>query len=154
MSHADYFLKIDGIEGESKDHKHKGEIELLSWSYYETGRGTPGVAMTFGISFTAAISKATPKLAQACSNGVHFPKVVLTARKSGGQQQEFLKWVLTNAFVCSHQTAGTKVSKLSAIEKASLQCERIEQEYREQKQDGTLAGAVKAGWNAKQNAPV
>ena len=25
---VDYFLKIDGIEGESKDAKHKNEIEL------------------------------------------------------------------------------------------------------------------------------
>ena len=33
MAHVDYFLKIDGIDGESSDHKHKSEIEVLSWSW-------------------------------------------------------------------------------------------------------------------------
>ena len=29
---VDYFLKIDGIPGESKDLKHPNEIQLVSWS--------------------------------------------------------------------------------------------------------------------------
>jgi type VI protein secretion system component Hcp len=29
---VDYFLKIDGIDGESTDDKHKGEIQLESYS--------------------------------------------------------------------------------------------------------------------------
>ncbi len=32
MSQSDFFLKIDGIEGESTDDKHKGELEIQSWS--------------------------------------------------------------------------------------------------------------------------
>lgn len=32
MAALDYFLRIDGIEGESLDFKHKGEIEIESWS--------------------------------------------------------------------------------------------------------------------------
>jgi type VI protein secretion system component Hcp len=27
-----WFLKIDGVEGESTDAAHKGEIDVLSWS--------------------------------------------------------------------------------------------------------------------------
>ena len=30
---VDYFLKIDGIEGESQDAKHKGEIEVESFGW-------------------------------------------------------------------------------------------------------------------------
>ena len=30
---VDYFLKIDGIDGESTDDKHKGEIQLESYSF-------------------------------------------------------------------------------------------------------------------------
>ena len=30
---VDMFLKIDDIKGESKDSKHKGEIDVLSWSW-------------------------------------------------------------------------------------------------------------------------
>ena len=32
----DYFLKLDGIPGESVDAKHKGEIDVLSWSWGES----------------------------------------------------------------------------------------------------------------------
>ncbi len=39
MAVVDYFLKIDGIEGESQDAKHKGEIDVESWSWgrHQTG---------------------------------------------------------------------------------------------------------------------
>ena len=33
------FLKLDGIAGESKDAKHKGEIDLVSFSWGETNTG-------------------------------------------------------------------------------------------------------------------
>ena len=39
---VDYFLKIDGVDGESTDDKHKGEIEVESFSWGETQSGTAG----------------------------------------------------------------------------------------------------------------
>jgi type VI secretion system secreted protein Hcp len=33
MALVDYFLKIDGIDGESHDSKHKGDIDLESWGW-------------------------------------------------------------------------------------------------------------------------
>ena len=30
---VDYFLKLDGIEGESADSNHKNEIQIMSWSW-------------------------------------------------------------------------------------------------------------------------
>ena len=33
MATSDYFLKLDGIDGESIDDKHKGEIEVASFSW-------------------------------------------------------------------------------------------------------------------------
>ena len=40
MASTDYFLKIDGIEGESTDEKHASEIDLMSWSFNATNLGT------------------------------------------------------------------------------------------------------------------
>ena len=40
MAAVDYFLKVDGIEGESSDDKHKAEIDVQSWSYSEQQSGT------------------------------------------------------------------------------------------------------------------
>ena len=44
MALVDYFLKIDGIPGESGDAKHKDEIQVLSFSFGESQAGT----MAFG----------------------------------------------------------------------------------------------------------
>jgi len=30
---VDMFLKIDGVEGESRDETHQKEIDILSWSW-------------------------------------------------------------------------------------------------------------------------
>ena len=45
---ADYFLKIEGVDGESKDDKHKGEIEILSYSWGATRTGQAD-ALTDGL---------------------------------------------------------------------------------------------------------
>ena len=37
---VDYFLKIEGIEGESEDDKHKSEIELSAFNWEEIKSGT------------------------------------------------------------------------------------------------------------------
>ena len=37
---VDYFLKIEGVDGESNDSKHKNEIEILSFSWGATNTGT------------------------------------------------------------------------------------------------------------------
>ena len=39
---VDFFLKIDGIEGESQDKTHKNEIQLESWSWGQSNTGSMG----------------------------------------------------------------------------------------------------------------
>src|SRR5262245_45875339 len=100
---ADYFLKIAGIEGESEDEKHKGEIEILSFSMAANTIGTGGSGTGSGagkvvyqdMHFVAQVSKASPSLLLACSTGQHFKEVVLTARKAGGDAQDYLTIKLT-----------------------------------------------------------
>ena len=43
MAAVDYFIKFDGIKGESADVKHKDEIDVESWSWGETNAGAHGV---------------------------------------------------------------------------------------------------------------
>ena len=38
---TDYYLKIDGIQGESTDKQHPGEIQLESWSFGATNPTIP-----------------------------------------------------------------------------------------------------------------
>ena len=148
------FLKIDGIEGESADSKHKGEIDLESWSWGASnsgsahmggGAGTGKVSM-HDFSFTMQINKATPKLAEKCATGEHIKKALLTCRKAGKEQQDFQKVTFTDLLVSSYHTSG---SSENPIDNISLNFAKIEFEYKEQKADGTLGGAVKAGYDLK-----
>jgi type VI secretion system secreted protein Hcp len=159
MASVDYFLKIDGIEGESKDSKHKGEIDLTSWSWGQSNTGTfaagggggGGKVSMQDFEFTMPVNKATPKLIKACATGQHIKKAVLTCRKAGKEQQEYLKITFSDLLVSSYQTGGSSGDNVIPEEHVSLNFAKIEYEYREQKQDGSLGGAVKAGYDLKLN---
>lgn len=162
MSTTDFFLKIDGIDGESADGKHKGEIDLLSWSWGETqsgahaagGGGGAGKVSMQDFHFTMTVNKATPKLIQACAGGDHIKSAILTCRKAGGQQEEYLKYTFSDLIISSYQTGGSSGSGVIPTEQISFNYAKMEVEYKEQKADGTLGGAIKAGWDLKKNEKV
>lgn len=159
---VDYFLKIDGIDGESQDHKHKNEIELESWSWGETNAGTSGHGGGAGTGkvsmqdfhFVMRANKSSPKLFLACANGEHIKKATLTCRKAGKDQQEYLKVDMCDVLVSSYQTGGSASGDGAPMDQISLNFTKIEMEYKPQKADGTLDGAIKAGYNVKENKKV
>ena len=162
MAVVDYFLKIDGIQGESADAKHKGEIDVESWSWGESQGGT----MAFGggggagkvsmqdFHFVMKVNKATPKLLIACATGEHIKKAELTCRKAGKEQQEFLKYTFTDILISSYQTGGAASGSVIPNDQISFNYAKIEVEYKEQKPDGTLGGPVKVGYDVKSNKKV
>jgi type VI secretion system secreted protein Hcp len=161
MALVSYYLKIDGIDGESSDSKHKGEIEVESFSWGETnagshgaggGGGTGRVAMQ-AFMFTIRANKASPKLFLACANGEHIKKAVLTCSKAGKQQQDYLKWTLSDLNITSYQTSGNSADVIP-LDTVGMDFEKIEVEYKEQKPDGSLGGAVTAGWKVKEHDKV
>lgn len=117
---VDYFLKVDGIPGESQDAKHKDEIEVLSWSWGEStavpsgpGSGAGSGKVQFqDFHFTSLISKASPKLMGACASGKHIKNAVLTARRPGGGKAEFLTFAFSDVLVASYQTGGDEDNAL------------------------------------------
>jgi type VI secretion system secreted protein Hcp len=162
MAHVDYFLKIEGVDGESTDDKHKGEIELESWSFGGSnagsfssggGGGTGKVALQ-DFNFVKKTDKASAKLFTACCTGEHLKKVTLTCRKAGKEQQEFLIIELTSAIVSSYQTGGSAGSDIIPMDQVSLNFAKIEYKYKEQKADGSLGGEIIGGWDVTTNKPV
>jgi type VI secretion system secreted protein Hcp len=154
---VDYFLKIDGIDGESLDAKHKGWIDVESWSWGESAPvGHPGGGAGAGkvqmqdLNFNTRLSKASPPLLLACASGKHLKSAVLTARKAGKDQQEFLTFSLSDLLVSSYQTGGAEGVEVP-MDSVSLNFAKIQVEYKELKADGTLGASVKAGWDVKQN---
>jgi type VI secretion system secreted protein Hcp len=162
MAAVDFFLKIDGIEGESQDKTHKGEIPVMSWSFGAAqsgtsshGSGAGGGKVNFqDFHFVMTVNKSTPKLLEKCADGTHIKNAVLVCRKAGGTQQEYLKVTFTDILVSSYQIGGSGGSDIIPTDQVSLNFSKIEFEYKEQKPDGSLGGAIKSGWDQKLNVKV
>jgi type VI secretion system secreted protein Hcp len=135
MTHCDFFLKIDGIEGESKDAEHRGEIDISSfrWSEMQTGTSASGGASgpvkvaTQEAHFTMSGNKASPKIMLACVDGEQFKRAVLTCRKAGKDQQEFLKYTFSDVLVSSFQNDDSR-GGVAPTETFTLNCSKIELE--------------------------
>jgi type VI secretion system secreted protein Hcp len=161
MAAVDYFLKIDGIPGESRDRKHKGEIELESfrWGVAQTGSpgagggGGAGKVQVHDFHFVMTVNKASPKLFLACASGQHIKQATFVGRKAGKGQQEFLLYKFTDVLISSYQTGGGSGETLP-MDQVSLSFARIEMEYRPQKADGSLGPPEKAGWDVKEGKTV
>ncbi len=159
MAQADYFLKLDGTDGESTDDKHKGEIDIISWHMgvtneaHSVGGGSgSGKAVVDDMSFTAKLGKHSAKLHLACLTGQHIPKGVLICRKAGGGQQEYLKITLTDILVSSYSLTGGETDHVPN-EQFTLNFSEIDKEYKVQKPDGSTAPGGQMGYNTKTNKP-
>jgi type VI secretion system secreted protein Hcp len=149
----DYYLEIEGIKGESKDEKHKDQIDVHSYSFgvhnagsFSAGGGGGTGRSTFqDIQLTKGVDKASPKLMLACATGQHITKATLYVRKAGKEQQEFYKVVMSDVLVSSWSDGGHGEDN----ESFSLNFAKVEMEYKEQQKDGTLGGAVKASYDLK-----
>ena len=158
MAVVDYFLKIEGIPGESHDAKHKDEIQLESFSWGASqgggfaygGGGGAGKVQMQDFHFVMKINKATPKLFLACASGEHIKSALLTARKAGKEQQEFFTVKFSDILVSSYQSSGSGSGDVVPTEQISFNFAKMEMEYKEQKADGTLGGGIKAGYDLKQ----
>ncbi len=183
---VDMFLKIDGIKGESSDDKHKDEIQIESFSWglaqarlARGGGGGQGRASFQDFSFVSRTNAASPLLALACATGEHLKVAILTARKVGDQQQDYLVIRLQDVLISSYQQTGDSgatqpvptlgppndeadAAALAQPEKQpgeivdsfSLNFSKIEYEYRPQKADGSLGAGIKMGWDLKKNQKV
>jgi type VI secretion system secreted protein Hcp len=157
MATVDYFLKIDGIPGESQDKTHKNDIQLSSFSWGASNMGTMAVGGGGGagrvqfqdFSVVMGVNKASPKLMLACANGEHIKSAILVCRKAGKEQQEYLKYTFTDLLVSKFFSGGTDVMPTEEI---SINFSKVEMEYKEQKADGTLGGSIKAHYDVTQQS--
>jgi type VI secretion system secreted protein Hcp len=150
----DTHIKFDGVDGESAHKDHKGEIEVLSWSWGVSnasqvagGGSGKGKASPGEFSMVHRYDKASPVLAKQCASGKHFPSVVLTARKSGEGQKDFLKVTMKEVFIASVQPSGASGGDIA--ESVAMTYGSIDFAYKPQDDKGGLGGEVKFGWNVK-----
>ena len=155
---VDIFMKIDGIDGESKDAKHEKDIEVLAWSwglsnsasFGQGGGGGSGKANVQDLSFTKFVDVASHALLLRCVTGEHITKSTLVVRKAGKTQQEYIKVTMNDVLVSSVSTGGSG-GEDRLTENVTLAFAKVKFEYAPQKQDGSLDAYKPMGWDLLKN---
>jgi len=161
MAIFDAFLKLDGINGESADAKHKGEIDLVSFSWGATnpvsiGSATGGAGagkLKFDdLRVVKKVDLSSPKLFQACATGQHISTGTIVVRKAGGVQLEYLKLNLNLIFIKDIQQQGTPQGDEIPLEEITMAIGSLQFQYQQQGSDGKAQGGPSiASWNVVTN---
>ncbi len=142
---ANYFLKLDGIAGESTAAQHRGEIEISSFSFGVSNAGSPaggvGKATPSSFSFLKTMDKSSPKLMLACCTGMHIQSGLLSVSRPIGTAQSFLKIDLSDILVSSYENSGGGQVPSEAF---SLNFLKIEISYWPESPKGVLGTPVTA----------
>jgi type VI secretion system secreted protein Hcp len=158
----DMFLKLGDIPGESKDSKHKDEIDIFSFSWgvsnsgglAQGGGGGAGKASFSDFSFMMPATKASPKIFLACASGEHIPDATLTLRRAGTTQVEFLVYKLSDILVTSFQESASSGGDDRPTDSFSLNFAKIEISYKETDAKGGIGSETTAGWDLGKNKPI
>lgn len=152
---VDYFLKLDGIQGESQEKNHKNEIQLLSFSWGASnvssvsGTGGSGAGKVDLSDFSTMIffDKSTPKFFKSICKGTHIPTGTLSATKSGADKP-YLKVDFKELFVTSLQiSASSEIPSVSV----SFTYNEIKIDYSTQDEKGNLTSTGPVTWNLKES---
>jgi len=155
---VDYYLKLDGIEGEAVSTGFEKQIQLLSFSW--GGSQTTSVAGTGGsgagkvdlsdLSVMKYYDKSSPQVFKALVTGTHIKTGVLSATKAGGGGKPFLKISLAELFVTSNQISA---SSEIPTESVSFSYNTIKVEYSTQNEQGILTAVGAVNYDVKTNKP-
>jgi type VI secretion system secreted protein Hcp len=149
------FARIGTIKGESRDARHRDEIDVLSWSWGLSqataaghgggagggGAGRAGRPTFHDFSFVHHLDKASPLLMKACARGEHFSDATITVRKDGGSPQEYLVITMSDVMVTS-VSSSVSAEADDTTEAVVLTFRKVDLEYRPRKADGTLDAGI------------
>jgi type VI secretion system secreted protein Hcp len=151
---GDMFLMVKGakhglIKGESQDDQHKGEIDIVSWSWgmqakMSVGGGTAtGKAVINDLRIVKRVDSASTALMLALRTNEPIQKAVLTLRKAGKSQLEYLKITIEQGRVISLTVeGGDPGGNADVVERVSFSFNKIEVEYVPQNKDGLPQGSM------------
>jgi len=151
---GDMFLLVKGakhgvIKGEAADAQHKGEIEIVSWSWGMQAKNTLGGGLATGkatiqdLRVVKRVDSASTALMLALRTNEPIQKAVLTLRKAGKSQLEYLKITIEGGRVTSLTVdGGDAAGSPDVVEKVSFAFNKIEVEYVGQGKDGLPGGSM------------
>lgn len=151
-SSGDVFLKVETarqgpVKGESQDDVHKGEIDVLSWSWGMRAQttiagGTAGKATINELVVTKKIDSASTALMAAMRNNELIKKAVLTMRKAGAKQHEFFRLTVQNGRITSLDIHTDAPGTANFTETLSISFQKLNIDYIPQGADGQPRGTM------------
>ena len=155
---VDMFMKLEGIKGESQDHAHGDEVDILAWSWGMSNSGTTHTGSGGGagkvnvqdLSFTKYVDLSSTALMLSCANGKHIKTATLTVRKAGETPLEYIIITMSDLIVSSISTGGSG-GEDRLTENVSLNFRRVEVAYKEQTKDGKAGGGTPFKWDIAAN---
>ena len=154
---AEMFLKLEGIEGESLDQDHGGEIEIKGWGWttnnnvrWDINQGGQSTKVEIkDIELEKICDKASVTLYQCCVTGKHIKNGIITCRKNDGEQKvEYLIVKLTDIMVTKVQFMG-EGEQQSLKEVVGLSFAEFRMDYKVQNDTGNAAGAKSFQFNVQ-----
>ena len=155
---VDMFLKLAGIDGESSDSLHAGEIDVLAWSWGASQSGTMHLSSGGGagkvsvqdLSVTKYVDSASHNLLMRCHKGDHIEEGILTVRKAGGDPLEYVVITMKKILVSSVSTGGSG-GEDRLTENVTLNFKEFEYAYTPQLPDGSGDAAKEFKWDIPGN---
>jgi type VI secretion system secreted protein Hcp len=147
---VDMFLKLGDIKGESKDDKHKDQIDILAWSWgmsqsgttHGGGGGGAGKVNVQDISVTKYVDSSSNALIMSCCKGTHHSEATLVVRKAGDKPLDYIIIKMKEVIITSVSTGGSG-GEDRLTENVSLNFAEFEYAYQPQKADGSADGGKK-----------
>ena len=163
MADTYFFLKLEGIEGESQDADHSGEIDVLSFAEsisnagtYDAGTGgNTGKAAYGDLTLMKYMDKSSTTLRQYCGLGTAIDTATISCNKQAGEKKvEYLKITMHNVVLTNVQGSGSGGSSDPIMESLSLNFAGIEYDYTQQSNTGDAMGTTHFGRDIQKNQNI
>lgn len=138
---VDMFLDIENVPGEAQDDVHRGEIDVLAWSWGASSDGR--FTCIQDLNVTKWIDLSSPALLMGQAMGTVYERATLTVRKAGSRPLEYVVIDFTNVSVTSISTGGSG-GEDRLTENVSLKFESAKYKYTPQNPEGGEEPTVEA----------
>lgn len=158
---VDFFLKLEGIDGQSNDKGHSNWIEVMEVAHgamqnvsMQRGADVSGRGQFIPFKFVHAVDKATPKLQQFCMNGQKIAKAEFAScRAIAGVQVPVYEIKMENVKVARAEVKTvTNESTTEIVEEVELVVGKMTWKVTPIKPDNTKDGAIEAAFDQIANA--
>jgi type VI secretion system secreted protein Hcp len=157
------YCKIDGIPGDSTVDGKSDYFELTSYSHDVAQAGGGEVSAAGGLTagrpdhgrfvVTKALDKASPVLAQKCSQGTPIPNIVVELWANLDGQKKFMQYTFSTTMLQSVSVAGGSGGADRPAETVTFAYAKVKWEFTGYDNSGKKVGQSAGSWDLAKNLP-